>query len=57
MGVKYSRMLSSFAYHKFAELLFSRADKYGIQVIESNPAYSSLIGLSKFLTSGLSRLN
>jgi transposase len=39
-------MLSSFAYHKFAELLFSRADKYGIQVIESNPAYSSLIGLN-----------
>jgi hypothetical protein len=49
MGVKYSRMLSSFAYHKFAELLFSRADKYGIQVISTNPAYSSLIGLSKFM--------
>ncbi len=49
MGVKYSRMLSSFAYHKFSELLFSRADKKAIEVISTNPAYSSLIGLSKFM--------
>lgn len=49
MGVKYSRMLSNFAYDKFAELLTSRAEKYGIEVIFNNPAYSSLIGLTKFM--------
>jgi IS605 OrfB family transposase len=49
MGVKYSRMLSSFAYNKFGELLKSRAEKYGIEIKEENPAYSSLIGLTKYM--------
>jgi IS605 OrfB family transposase len=48
-GVKYSRMLSNFAYSKFEGLLTSHAAKWGIEVIKLNPAYSSLIGLTKFL--------
>jgi IS605 OrfB family transposase len=48
-GVKYSRMLSGFAYSKFDELLTARAAKVGIELIKVNPAYSSVIGLTKFL--------
>ena len=48
-GVKYCRMLSNFAYGKFYELLQRRTDKYGIELIIVNPAYSSLIGLAKYL--------
>ena len=49
-GVRYSRMLSNFAYSKFYELLERRCSKYGIEVIKQNPAYSSLIGLSKYMS-------
>lgn len=48
-GVRYSRMLSNFAYSQFLSILESRASTWGIQVIKVNPAYSSLIGLTKFL--------
>ncbi len=48
-GVKYSRMLSNFAYKKFAEILASRCERFGIELITVNPAYSSLIGLVKFM--------
>ena len=49
-GVKYARMLSSFAYKKVYELLISRASRYGVEVITTNPAYSSQIGLVKFMS-------
>ena len=49
-GVRYSRMLSNFAYSKFSEILSSRCSKQGIELTEVNPAYSSLIGLTKFMT-------
>jgi len=45
---KYSRMLSSWAYNRFAELLESILNNRGIQLIKVNPAYSSLIGLVKY---------
>lgn len=48
-GVKYSRMLSNFSYAKFLELLSSRTQRYGIELIHLNPAYSSVIGLLKFM--------
>ena len=48
-GVKYSRMLSNFAYSCFFNMLNSRAFKYGIEVIKVNPAFSSLIGLTKYM--------
>lgn len=50
MGIKYCRMLSNFAYSRFIEMLVSRADKYGIETIKVNPAYSSIIGCSKFMS-------
>jgi len=48
-GVRYSRMLSNFAYSKFFEMLNSRAERTGIEVVLLNAAYSSLIGLGKFM--------
>ena len=49
-GVKYARMLSNFAYSKFQQLLASRCERMGIELISLNPAYSSLIGLTKFMS-------
>ena len=51
----YARMLSSFAYSKFSDLVHSKARLSAIQTIEVNPAYSSLIGMIKFM--GLYGLN
>ena len=52
-GVKhkrYNRMISGFAYRRFYELLSSRCFKLGIKLITVNPAYSSLIGMVKFMS-------
>ena len=46
---KYSRMISGFAYSKFKEMLRARAVKYGVEVIEVNPSYTSVIGQMKFM--------
>lgn len=45
----YNRMLSQFCYDKFRVSLQSRCDKRGIQLIQVNPAYSSVIGIVKFM--------
>lgn len=47
---RHNRMLSNFAYSQFLQLLLARCFKLGIQVIEVNPAFSSVIGLVKFLS-------
>ena len=49
-GVRYSRMLSNFAYSKFYQLLERRCSRDGIELMIRNPAYSSLIGLTKYLS-------
>ena len=46
----YAKMLSRFAYSKFSELVHSKAKLAAIQVIEVNPAYSSWIGLIKYMS-------
>lgn len=48
-GKRYSRMLSQFAYKKFSDLMESKCYRSGIQLIRVNPAYSSLIGLTKYM--------
>ncbi len=50
LSSRHNRMLSNFAYSKFLQLLSSRCFKLGIQLIEVNPAYSSVIGLVKFMS-------
>ncbi len=49
-GKRYAKMLSNFAYSKFTELVHGKASLAAIQVIEVNPAYSSLIGMVKFMS-------
>jgi len=46
---KYSRMISGFSYSKFKQMLRSRAFKNGVQIIEVNPSYTSVIGQIKFM--------
>ena len=48
LGNKYARMLSSWAYSRFFQLLNSINSNRGIKVLTVNPAYSSLIGLVKY---------
>ena len=45
---RYARMLSSFAYNGMATFVRSRATRYGVEVSEVNPAYTSVIGRVKF---------
>ena len=49
-GKRYARMLSQFAYAKFADLVESKSRLAAIQVISVNPAYSSLIGMVKYMS-------
>ena len=49
-SAKYARMLSNFAYRKFEQVLASRCQRMGIELIRLNPAYSSLIGMTKFMS-------
>ena len=46
---KYSRMLSSFSYGKIKAYFISRGYREGVEVIQVNPAYSSVIGRVKFM--------
>lgn len=48
MGTCYARMLSAFAYRQFGALLLSRAAREGVEVIQENPALTSVIGQVKF---------
>jgi len=45
---KYARMLSSLTYNGIKSGIKARASKHGIEVIEVNPAYSSIIGLVNY---------
>ena len=49
LGNRYSRMLSSFAYNKFNELLTSRCEREGVDLLHKSAAWSSLIGMVKFM--------
>ena len=48
-GKKYARMLSLWAYSEFFKLLNYILSNRGIELITVNPAYSSIIGLVKYL--------
>ncbi|MDJ0533633.1 MAG: IS200/IS605 family accessory protein TnpB-related protein [Xenococcaceae cyanobacterium MO_207.B15] len=48
-GTRYSRMLSYFSYGKITELLIQKTQMAGIEIIFLSPAYSSVIGLVKYL--------
>ena len=46
---RYSRMLSSFSYGKIKAYFISRGYREGVEIIEVNPAYSSVVGRVKFM--------
>jgi IS605 OrfB family transposase len=48
-GRRYARMLSGFVYGQFTLILEQKSQMAGIELIKVNPAYSSLIGLVKFM--------
>ena len=45
----YNSMLSSLSYGMFRDSLDSRGRRYGIEIIRLNPAYTSVIGMVKFM--------
>ncbi|WP_407896970.1 hypothetical protein [Scytonema sp. NUACC26] len=49
-GKKYARMLSSFAYSQWNDALDNACQKYGIYHKKVEPAYSSLVGMMKFMS-------
>jgi hypothetical protein len=49
-GKKYARMLSSFAYSQWNDTLNNACQKHGIYHKKVQPAYSSLVGLMKFMS-------
>jgi IS605 OrfB family transposase len=45
---RYARMLSSLSYNQIKQTLKARAFRLGVEVFEVNPAYSSVIGRTKY---------
>jgi IS605 OrfB family transposase len=48
-GKKYARMLSNMAYAQFTSRLESRCSKLGVELIKVDPAYTSVIGVTKYM--------
>jgi IS605 OrfB family transposase len=49
-GAGANRMLSAFAYATFREMIRGRCAREGVELIEVNPAFTSVIGQGKFAT-------
>jgi IS605 OrfB family transposase len=47
-GARCNRMLSAFAYAAFAQMLRGRCAREGVELVEVNPAFTSVIGAAKF---------
>ena len=47
---RYARMLSSLAYNQIKDIIKARGFDNGIEILEVNPAYTSVIGFWKFAT-------
>jgi IS605 OrfB family transposase len=48
-GAKYARMLSNMAYSKFNQMFESRCNKFGIELLKVDAAYTSVIGVTKYM--------
>ena len=46
---KANRVKSIFAYRKMSQAIISRANKMGVDVIQVNPAYTSISGKMKYM--------
>ncbi|WP_017743069.1 IS200/IS605 family accessory protein TnpB-related protein [Scytonema hofmannii] len=49
LGVKYARMLSNMAYSQFHQMIETRCSRFGVELILVDPAYTSIIGVTKYL--------
>jgi len=49
LGAKYARMLSNMAYSQFIQMIQSKCLKSGIELIKIHPAYTSVIGVTKYM--------
>ena len=53
-GAKYARMLSNMCYSQFTQMIDSRCIKSGVELIKVDAAYTSVIGVTKYMAvSGL----
>ncbi|MBR8835007.1 MAG: IS200/IS605 family accessory protein TnpB-related protein [Stigonema ocellatum SAG 48.90 = DSM 106950] len=48
-GARYARMLSNMAYSQFTQMIESKCLKSGIELIKIHPAYTSVIGVTKYM--------
>ncbi len=48
-GAKYARMLSAMAYSQFTQMIESKCLKSGIELIKIDAAYTSVIGVTKYI--------
>ncbi len=48
-GAKYARMLSNMAYSQFTQMIESKCLKSGVELIKIHPAYTSVIGVTKYM--------
>jgi IS605 OrfB family transposase len=48
-GAKYARMLSNMAYSQFTQMIESKCQKSGVELIKVNAAYTSVIGTTKYM--------
>ena len=48
-GAKYARMLSNMAYSQFTQMIESKCIKSGIELIKVDAAYTSVIGVTKYM--------
>ncbi|GAA6621376.1 IS200/IS605 family accessory protein TnpB-related protein [Scytonema sp. NUACC26] len=48
-GAKYARMLSNMAYSQFTQMIESRCIKSGVELIKVDAAYTSVIGVTKYM--------
>ena len=53
-GRKMARLLSSFAYQKFMQMIESRCQREGVKLVKVNPAFSSVLGAYNYF--GLAHL-
>ena len=48
-GKRYNRMINGFPYSKFKTYLTQRCKRHGVEIIEVNPSFTSIIGQFKFM--------
>ena len=49
LGKKYARMLSNMAYSVFTQMMETRCNRTGVELIKVEPAYTSVIGVTKYM--------